>query len=242
MNGLQVSREQNKRWTPTLDDAEVLLEHRRLECRHPAGALDQVSVVLTYRAVIQDEQREPFAQLMPLDRADAEGVKHGQDELGVLWSRGQHALHTPQVPGNDQTKRAHTKLSRMAQGWSRTCSVLRCSIGNVLRSYVGRFNFPHMSYSWAELSTPNYRRGGAPMPVRKTKTAAIAVEPRPDGRWAAQRDGSTRASSLHNTQKQAESAARAIAKRDGLELVVRGRDGTIQRRDSFGTDPPRRRG
>ena len=70
----------------------------------------------------------------------------------------------------------------------------------------------------------------------------IAVEPRPDGRWAVQRDGSKRASSLHNTQRQAESAARAIAKREELELVVKGANGTIQRRDSFGNDPRSRHG
>ena len=80
------------------------------------------------------------------------------------------------------------------------------------------------------------------MPSRNVKTSAISVEPRPDGRWAVQRDGATRASSLHNTQKQAESAARATAKRDEVELVIKGRDGTIQRRDSFGNDPSRRRG
>ncbi|MEO5842936.1 MAG: DUF2188 domain-containing protein [Acidimicrobiales bacterium] len=70
----------------------------------------------------------------------------------------------------------------------------------------------------------------------------IAVEPRPDGRWAVQRDGSKRAKSLHNTQKQAETAARAIAKREEIELVVKGLDGTIVRRDSFGNDPRKRRG
>lgn len=56
------------------------------------------------------------------------------------------------------------------------------------------------------------------MPPRNTKTAAIAVEPRSDGR------------------------ARAIAKRDGLELVVKGADGAIEQRDSFGNDPRDRRG
>ncbi len=74
------------------------------------------------------------------------------------------------------------------------------------------------------------------------KKSNIAVEPRPDGRWAVQRDGGKRASSLHTTQKQAESAARAVAKREELELVVKGRDGAIQRRDSFGNDPRSRRG
>ena len=74
------------------------------------------------------------------------------------------------------------------------------------------------------------------------KQQNIGVEPRPDGRWAVQRDGGKRALSLHNTQKQAETAARAIAKREELEVVVKGKDGAVQRRDSFGNDPRSRRG
>ena len=81
-----------------------------------------------------------------------------------------------------------------------------------------------------------------PRKMSSTKQANVAVEPRPDGRWAVQRDGTKRASSLHNTQRQAETAARAIAKREELELVVKGRDGVIQRRDSFGSDSRRRPG
>ena len=80
------------------------------------------------------------------------------------------------------------------------------------------------------------------MAARKTKKTHIAVEPRETGSWAVQRDRGRRATSLHRTQKQAETAARAIAKREGLELVVKGRDGTIQRRDSFGNDSARRPG
>ena len=80
------------------------------------------------------------------------------------------------------------------------------------------------------------------MAARKTNQTSITVEPRDTGKWAVQRDRSQRATSLHNTQKQAESAARAIAKREGLELVVKGSDGTIQRRDSYGKDPSRRPG
>ena len=72
--------------------------------------------------------------------------------------------------------------------------------------------------------------------------ANITVEPRPNGQWAVQRDGSSRATSLHRTQKQAESAGRAAARRDKVELVVKAADGTIQRRDSYGNDPPRRPG
>ena len=70
----------------------------------------------------------------------------------------------------------------------------------------------------------------------------IAVEPRPNGRWAVQKNGTSRASSLHDTQSSAEHAARRQAKREKAELVVKGVDGKIQRRDSFGNDPTTRRG
>lgn len=70
----------------------------------------------------------------------------------------------------------------------------------------------------------------------------IVVEPRPDGKWARQKNGSTRAASLHDTQAAAENAARAQAKRERTELVVKGQDGQIQRRDSFGNDPGYRPG
>jgi hypothetical protein len=67
-------------------------------------------------------------------------------------------------------------------------------------------------------------------------TPQIVVEPRPDGRWARQKNGSQRAASLHDTQSAAEAAARTQARRERGELVVKGRDGSIQRRDSFGAD------
>ena len=70
----------------------------------------------------------------------------------------------------------------------------------------------------------------------------IAVEPRPNGKWAVQKNGTSRASSLHDTQSSAERAARQQAKREKAELVVKGSDGRIQRRDSFGNDPANRPG
>jgi hypothetical protein len=72
--------------------------------------------------------------------------------------------------------------------------------------------------------------------------APIVVEPRPDGRWARQKNGTSRAASLHDTQAAAEQAARAQAKRERTELVIKSRDGRIQRRDSFGNDPRSRPG
>ena len=76
----------------------------------------------------------------------------------------------------------------------------------------------------------------------RTNVDHIVVEPRPDGRWARQRNGTKRAASLHATQAEAEAAARAQAQRWHAELVIKGRDGTIVRRDSYGGDPARRPG
>lgn len=50
------------------------------------------------------------------------------------------------------------------------------------------------------------------------------------------------AASLHDTQAGAEAAARAQAKRRYTELVTKGKDARILRRDSYGGDPARRPG
>jgi Uncharacterized protein conserved in bacteria (DUF2188) len=78
--------------------------------------------------------------------------------------------------------------------------------------------------------------------VVETNVDHIVVEPRPGGRWARQRNGTKRAASLHDTEAEADDAARAQAKRMHAELVIKGRDGRILRRDSNGGDPARRPG
>lgn len=70
----------------------------------------------------------------------------------------------------------------------------------------------------------------------------ITIEPRADGRWAVQKDGTQRASRVFDRKADAEARGRAQASREGAELVVKGADGRIQRRDSHGADDPRRRG
>ncbi|WP_350635830.1 DUF2188 domain-containing protein [Pseudoalteromonas sp. GW168-MNA-CIBAN-0100] len=62
------------------------------------------------------------------------------------------------------------------------------------------------------------------------------VVPHPEG-WANKKGGSERASSVHNTKREAEVAAREQSKREGSELFVHGKDGQIQRKDSHGNDP-----
>ena len=59
--------------------------------------------------------------------------------------------------------------------------------------------------------------------------------------WAVRGSGSVRATSVHDTQKAAISAARNIAKNQKSELFVHGRNGRIRARDSYGKDtfPPK---
>lgn len=62
------------------------------------------------------------------------------------------------------------------------------------------------------------------------------VVPRDDG-WAVRGAGSQRASSVHRTQSEAIDAGREIARNQGTELFIHGRDGRIRERDSHGNDP-----
>jgi hypothetical protein len=62
------------------------------------------------------------------------------------------------------------------------------------------------------------------------------VVPHADG-WAVRGAGNSRATSVHETQRQAMDAARDIARNQQSELLVHGRNGQIRERDSFGGDP-----
>ena len=71
------------------------------------------------------------------------------------------------------------------------------------------------------------------------------VSQRDDGQWANKKDGGDRATSLHNTQKQAADAARAQLKNTGGgELKVKNEDGRIRSKDTIGPagDPRRSKG
>lgn len=71
-------------------------------------------------------------------------------------------------------------------------------------------------------------------------TENIHVVPHGD-QWAWRREGSERVSGTAPTQHEAEQAARPIAQRDGVELVIHRPDGRIRDKDSHGKDafPPR---
>ena len=66
------------------------------------------------------------------------------------------------------------------------------------------------------------------------------VVPR-DSEWAVRGDGNQRDTSRHNTQADAERAARQIAINQKSEVLIHGENGRIRERNSYGIDrfPPK---
>lgn len=58
-----------------------------------------------------------------------------------------------------------------------------------------------------------------------------------DGQWAVKREGADRASSVHDTQAEAWSEARRLARGSGGEALLKSEDGRIRARNTYGKDP-----
>lgn len=58
-----------------------------------------------------------------------------------------------------------------------------------------------------------------------------------DGSWGVRGAGNQRLTSIHSTQADAISSARAIAQHQHSELFIHNRHGQIRDRDSYGNDP-----
>ena len=72
------------------------------------------------------------------------------------------------------------------------------------------------------------------------KKTGRTVYRRNDGNWVNKRNDSSRASSIHKTQKEAENAARdMLNKQGGGDLTTKGVDGKIRSKDTIapGNDP-----
>ncbi|MEK9198801.1 DUF2188 domain-containing protein [Ureibacillus sp. FSL E2-3493] len=63
------------------------------------------------------------------------------------------------------------------------------------------------------------------------------VTPHPDGGWQVKGAGNEKATSRHNTQKEANAAATKIAKNQGTEVVIHRPNGQIRDKNSYGNDP-----
>jgi hypothetical protein len=74
------------------------------------------------------------------------------------------------------------------------------------------------------------------MATTGTRRPQISVEPRGD-RWAVQKDGTQRASKLFDRKSDAVDRARAQARREQAELIVKSANGRIEQKASHGNDP-----
>ena len=65
----------------------------------------------------------------------------------------------------------------------------------------------------------------------------IWVSPRGSSSWGVHRPGAKRDIKVVDKQSQGFTLARKIARREGLELLMQGRDGQIKEKNSYGKDP-----
>lgn len=63
------------------------------------------------------------------------------------------------------------------------------------------------------------------------------VVPNPDGGWDVKRGGGQRASSHHDTKRDAIGQAREVSRNQETELRIHNKDGRIASSDSHGGDP-----
>ncbi len=63
------------------------------------------------------------------------------------------------------------------------------------------------------------------------------TSPRKDGGWSVKRSGTSRAASVHNTQAEAWKEARRLARGAASEAFLKGKDGKIRARNTYGNDP-----
>jgi hypothetical protein len=63
------------------------------------------------------------------------------------------------------------------------------------------------------------------------------ITPNNGGGWKVQGAGNNKATKITDTKKEAVDAGRKIAQNQGTELIIEGKDGKIQSKDSHGNDP-----
>ena len=63
-----------------------------------------------------------------------------------------------------------------------------------------------------------------------------------EAKWSVEKEGASRAASLHDQKDSAEKAGRQAAINEGAELLIHGKDGKIQERNTYKRDPSPPRG
>lgn len=82
------------------------------------------------------------------------------------------------------------------------------------------------------------KKSNAGKSVKKSRGAKTLHVVARAGRWVIRNEGGSRAVSVHETQREAFEAARKLAKKRAVSLVIHGRDGRVKWRVSYRPDPP----
>lgn len=81
------------------------------------------------------------------------------------------------------------------------------------------------------------------MTTRKSTNTNPPVHTVPHGKgWANKREGASKVSKVFSTKAEAVKAGRETARREKAEHVIHTADGKIGERNSYGSDPRRRKG
>ncbi len=65
----------------------------------------------------------------------------------------------------------------------------------------------------------------------------IWTQKRPDRKWENKKSGNDRASSVHDTQAEAIERGSELARNNRSEHIIKGKDGKIREKNSYGNDP-----
>jgi hypothetical protein len=139
------------------------------------------------------------------------------------------------------------RRARTARGWLITASpplmsvvpARKCDTRGRLRDDCLLKQTTALCYSLVVFEGPS-AASGSPFTSSWSLSMAtkkdIHVVPHPDG-WATKKEGNDRAGRVEDTQRAAIERARDQAKREGVEVVIHKRDGSIRDSDSYGNDP-----
>lgn len=187
-----------------------------------------------------------LAGLGALARVEEEGTKIFKTlvERGeVFEQRGRKQIEASLQALREQQKQATESVSTATQTFTDAAESMERVVSNTLTDTLGRVGMPTrdeveaLSGKVSQLSEKLDALSAA-IEARKQQRAATAyhVVPHEKG-WAVKREGAERATSVHETKKEAVSAARDEAKNHvPSRLTVHKRDGTAQETFTYGED------
>ena len=108
----------------------------------------------------------------------------------------------------------------------------KTAVDDMIRKQSGRSEDRKRKGLMSKSATAKVPKGTS----RSTAQKNLHVIPRSE-KWAVVSEGSSRATSVFDTQTEAIEAARKLAKDSEGQLVVHGRNGRIRERDHYGRDP-----